>query len=242
MRPNLDLEVLADPGAVAGRVAAWMCALASAPGQRFAVALSGGTTPRRLYQCLAEPAHLDRFPWARTHWFWGDERFVPPQNSQSNFGMVQSALLGRAPVPRGNVHPIPTESGSPEAAASQYEQVLKSFYGENTLDAARPLFDLTLLGLGPDGHTASLFPGDAGLRERERWAIAVADAKGEPRITLTYPALESSRNVAFVVTGKEKAAILARFCRGDETLPAARLQPVGGLRVFADAAAAGDAA
>jgi 6-phosphogluconolactonase len=139
--------------------------------------------------------------------------------------------------PRINVHPIPIEGVSPEAAASAYERALKSFYGAERLDPARPLFDVTLLGLGPDGHTASLFPGTAVLAERDRWVAAVVGAKSETRITLTYPALESSRRAAFLVVGKEKRAIFDRLRRGDDSLPAARLHPTGALCLFGDAAA-----
>jgi len=126
---------------------------------------------------------------------------------------------------------------TPDAAAAAYERELKSFYGSDSPDPARPIFDVVLLGLGPDGHTASLFPDSAVLDEHRRWVAAVPDAKSEPRITLTYPALESSRRTAFLVAGREKRAILSRFRAGDEALPAARLRPAGTLVVFADAAA-----
>jgi 6-phosphogluconolactonase len=232
------LEILADPEALSHRVADWLLAAAMAKDGVFAVALSGGSTPRQLYELLARPPYRDRFPWSRTHWFWGDERFVPRDDSQSNYRMVREALLSRAPIPAGNIHPIPTEGVSPDAAASAYERELKSFYGAERLEAGRPLFDVTFLGLGPDGHTASLFPGTAVLAERVRWVAAVVDAKSETRITLTYPALESSRHTAFLVAGEEKRAILARFRRGDESLPAVRLRPTGTLSIFSDAAAA----
>ena len=199
------LEILADPEALSRRVADWMLELATAKDGVFAVALSGGSTPRRLYEHLAGPPYRDVFPWSRTHWFWGDERFVPHDDALSNYRMVREALLSRAPIPAINIHPIPTEGISPEAAASAYERELKSFYGAERLDPARPLFDVNLLGLGPDGHTASLFPGTAVLAERDRWVAAVIGAKSEARITLTYPALESSRHAAFLVAGKREA-------------------------------------
>jgi 6-phosphogluconolactonase len=230
-------ETLADAEALSHRVADWLLELATAKDAIFAVNLSGGSTPRLLYERLAEPPYRDTFPWSRTHWFWGDERFVPHDDARSNYRMVREALLSRAPIPADNVHPIPTEGITPEAAASSYERQLKSFYGAERLDPARPLFDVTLLGLGPDGHTASLFPGTAVLAEQSRWVAAVVGAKSEARITLTYPALESSRNAAFLVEGQEKRAILKRLCRGDDSLPAARLRPIGVLRVFADEAA-----
>lgn len=231
------LETLADAEALSHRVADWLLEMATAKDGIFAINLSGGSTPRRLYERLAGPPYRDTFPWSRTHWFWGDERFVPHDDALSNYRMVSEALLSRAPIPAINVHAIPTEGISPEAAASAYERQLKSFYGAERLDPARPLFDVTLLGLGLDGHTASLFPGTAVLAEQNRWVAAVVGAKSEARITLTYPALESSRNAAFLVEGKEKRAILKRLCRGDASLPAARLRPAGALRVFADKAA-----
>ena len=238
IRPfDAKLEILADPDALARRAADWLLALATATRGNFAVALSGGSTPRRLYEHLGKPPYLGDFPWSRTHWFWGDERFVRPDDSESNFRMVRQSLLSQVPTPQANIHAIPTEGFGPDAAASAYELTLKSFYGADRLDPDRPLFDVTLLGLGPDGHTASLFPGTPALGERERWVAAVADAKGNARITLTYPVLESSRHTAFLVTGAEKNAILDRLRRGDQSLPAARLHPVGDLRIFADAAA-----
>jgi 6-phosphogluconolactonase len=233
-----NLEILADPEALARRVADWLLELATAKAGVFAVALSGGSTPRRLYEHLAGPVYREVFPWSRTHWFWGDERFVPHDDPESNYRMALEALLSRAPIPAINIHPIPTEGIGPQAAASTYERELKSFYGAERLDPVRPLFDATLLGLGPDGHTASLFPGTAVLTERDRWVAAVIGAKREARITLTYPTLESSRHAAFLVTGKEKRAIFVRLRHGDETLPAARLRPAGALWTFADAAAA----
>jgi 6-phosphogluconolactonase len=235
---DAKLEILADPEALARRVADWLLAAATARDGIFAVALSGGSTPRQLYRHLAEPPHRDKFPWSRTHWFWGDERFVPHSDARSNYRMIREAMLLRAPIPTANIHPMPTEGISPAAAAAIYEGELKSFYGADRLDSARPLFDVTLLGLGPDGHTASLFPGTTVLKERDRWVAAVADGNSETRITLTYPALESSRQTAFLVSGDEKQKILARLWCGDEDLPAERLHPKGTLHLFSDAAAA----
>jgi len=233
------VEVLADPEALSRRVANWLLEVATTKDGAFTVALSGGTTPRALYQQLGKPPYRGSFPWARTHWFWGDERFVPHDDPLSNYRMVREALLSRAPIPPSNIHAIPTVGITPDEAASAYERELKSFYGAAHLDPARPLFDVTFLGLGPDGHTASLFPGSAVLAERERWVAAVLGAKSEARITLTYPVLESSRNAAFLIAGVEKRAALAQLRRGDDTLPAARLHPTGALYIFADAAASG---
>ncbi len=235
---DAKLEILTDPEALSRRVADWMLALATATDGVFAVALSGGSTPRLLYEHLAGLSCRATFPWSRTHWFWGDERFVPHDDALSNYRMVREALLSRAPIPATNIHPIPTEGVNPEAAASAYERELKSFYGAGRLEPARPLFDVTLLGLGPDGHTASLFPGTAVLAERDRWVAPVIGAKSEARITLTYPALDSSRHAAFLVVGEAKRAMLDRLRRADDSLPAARLHPIGALWIFADSAAA----
>lgn len=233
------LEVLANPEIMARHVADWLLALALSKSDAFAVCLSGGNTPRRLYETLAERPYRDRLPWSRMHWFWGDERFVPHDDSRSNCGMVRQTLLSRTPVPAENIHAIPTEDLDPDAAAAAYEGTLKSFYGAERFDPARPLFDVNFLGLGQDGHTASLFPRSAALGERDMWVCAVTDADPEARITLTYPALESCRHAAFLVTGSEKRNILERLRCGDQSFPAAHLRPVGTFSVFADAAAAG---
>jgi 6-phosphogluconolactonase len=233
------LEVLTDLQALSRRVAAWLLELAVAKEGTFAVCLSGGSTPQGLYEHLAEAPNLDAFPWSRTHWFWGDERFVPHDDALSNYRMTRVALLSRAPVPANNIHAILTEGLSPEMAAAAYQSELKSFYGAERLDPRRPLFDVNLLGLGPDGHTASLFPGNAVLAERDKWVAAVVGAEPEARITLTYPTLESSRHAAFLVAGDAKRAIFRRLRDGDKSLPAARLHPTGKLWMFADAAAVG---
>lgn len=230
---NRSVEVLENPEALARRAAGWITDLAAASRDRFAICLSGGSTPRRLYQLLAESPYRDALPWDRVHWFWGDERFVPWHHPDSNYGMVQAALLGKAPVAPANIHGIPTD-GTPADAATAYERVLKSYYGSESLDPTRPLFDIQILGLGPDGHTASLIPGTSVLEERRRWVAEVIGGRPEPRITLTYPALESSRHAAFLVAGAEKRETLSRALAGDQGLPAARLRPVGELIWFVD--------
>ena len=235
---DMSVEILADPEALADRVADWLLAEATVARGRFAVALSGGSTPRLLYERLSQPPYFEAFPWSRTHWFWGDERFVPHEDADSNYRMVHDALIEHAPIPHANIHAVVTEGTDPEAAANAYERTLKSFYGTDDLDPARPLFDVTLLGLGSDGHTASLFPNTDVLEEQGRWVAPVIGAKSKARITLTYPALESSQYVTFLVTGTEKAEILKRFCDGDPVLPASHLRPTGHRRIFADLAAA----
>jgi 6-phosphogluconolactonase len=155
------------------------------------------------------------------HWFFGDERFVPPDHPESNYRMARAALFAVAPVPAANVHPIPTD-GTPAAVADRYEDELEGFYGSATFDSRRPLFDVVLLGLGEDGHTASLFPGRPALEERVRWVVDTLSPQAQPRITLTYPALASHRALAFLVSGASKRAILGRIWQGDD-LPATRL-------------------
>jgi 6-phosphogluconolactonase len=223
---------------LAQSAADWLCQRADASDGAFAISLAGGSTPRRLYECLASPDIASRFPWRRVHWFWGDERFVPHDHRDSNYRMVREALLSRAPVPADNIHAVPTAGLSPEQAAAAYEATLKRFYGADTLAADRPLFGVTLLGVGDDGHTASLFPGQPALREKQRWAVAVVGAKSEARITLTYPVLDSSRDLAFVVTGAEKRQAVARVQAADPTAPAGAIRPVGRLHWFTDRAAA----
>jgi 6-phosphogluconolactonase len=236
---NIDLEVLGDPNALADRVAGWMCTLAVAKDGPFAIALSGGSTPKALYEKLALPPYRDTFPWSRTHLFWGDERFVPHGDALSNYRMVNQALISRVPMPAGNVHAVDIEGLTPPEAARAYEGGLKSFYGADQFEVSRPLFDLVLLGLGPDGHTASLFPNTEVLDERDHWVAAVIGAKAEARITLTYPALASSHHSAFLVAGSEKQPILERLLSDDQTLPASRVSSLGRVRVFADRAAIG---
>lgn len=228
-----ELEVLPDPEALARRAAERVLAAALATQDRFAIALSGGSTPRRLYQILAAMP----MPWQRTHWFWGDERFVPPTDTASNQRMVREALLAHVPVPPDQIHPIPTTGVTPEEAAAQYERTLQQFHGSAELRPGR-LFDVVLLGLGTNGHTASLFPDQAVLDERRRWAGFMHDPEAGTRITLTYPALESSRETMFLVAGADKKTVLREVLEGDQRHPASRLKPIGTLRVLADAAAA----
>ena len=232
------MEILADPAALARRAADLLIAAANETADRFAVALSGGSTPRRLYELLARPQYRDALPWHRTHVFWGDERFVPKTDVRSNYRMTHEALLSRVPIPPANVHPLPTEDTTPLDAATGYEKTLKSFYGAAAIDPSRPLFDVALLGLGVDGHIASLFPGSRALGERERWVVAVTEGSPEPRLSLTYSPLKSSRHVLFLVEGREKRAVFERALRGDD-LPVTKLKPVGTLLWLVDKAAAG---
>jgi len=232
------IEIFPDPLALALHTAEWMTQAALAARGPFRVSLSGGSTPKTLYTLLASDEFKARFPWPRVFWYWGDERFVPYDHPDSNYRITREAMLAKAPVPPENIHPMPTD-GTPEDAARRYERTLQEAYGAATLDQGRPLFDITLLGIGADGHTASLLPGEPVLNERKRWVAAVSHGRPEVRITQTYPAINSSRRVAFLVAGKDKAAILSAIRSGNSDVPAARVRPVGELVWFADQAAAG---
>ena len=170
---------------------------------RFLMSLSGGTSPRRLYQFLAQVPYRDQVPWAHTWVGWGDERCVPAHDERNNARMAREALLSQVPIPPAQVLPIPTDL-PPAQAAQQYEQTLRDL-GQGTL----PRFDLVLLGLGEDAHTASLFPGTEVLGESERWVKEVyVEPQNEYRITLTPPLLNEARGVLFLVTGTSKAEVL----------------------------------
>jgi 6-phosphogluconolactonase len=236
MTPSPIVDVSPNPKTLADKVASWLLELALAKPEPFSLCLSGGSTPKALYRRLAQAPYRDAFPWDRTHLFWGDERFVPHDDALSNFRMVKEALLDHAPIPKDNIHPVPT-NGAPADAAARYQATLQTFYGGDVLDPEKPLFDVNLLGLGADGHTASLFPGTDVLKERTAWTAAVVGVKDEARITLTYPALESARHAVFLVEGEGKADILARLVSGDRSLPSARVHPSGDLRVYCDVAA-----
>jgi len=232
------VEIAKDAGALAHRVAEYFTQLAAASNPRFTVALSGGSTPKKLYELLTSSEFRTRVPWGRILWFWGDERFVPHDDPDSNYRMTSEAMLSRVPIPRENIFPIPTD-GDPDAAAAQYETTLKQIYGRDSLDPNQPLFDLVLLGMGDDGHTASLIPGEPVLQDRKHWVAAVAHGRPEVRITLTYPVIESSRHVAFLVQGEAKAAMFRAIRSGNTDVPAARVRPQGELVWFVDRAAAG---
>jgi len=206
----------------------------------FHVALSGGSTPRGLYARLAEDAEIRaRLPWANVTWWFGDERHVPPDDAQSNFRMVKEALFAGAPIDPATVHRMHGEDRDADRAARDYERELREAFRIGA--GARPRLDLVWLGLGPDGHTASLFPHTAALDERVRLVVANAvPAMRTTRLTLTLPLLNAARRVAFLVAGDEKAAILARVLEGPAgVFPAQRVQPEDGEIVWlVDAAAA----
>ncbi len=234
-----EVWVLADPEALAQRVAAWLTERALAHQGTFSIALSGGSTPKRLYEILAGAAFRDRFPWSRTELFFGDERFVAPDDESSNYKLVNRALLSQVEVPPERVHRMPTE-GDPDEAARAYERDLRAGYGSDRLAPGRPLFDVVLLGLGENGHTASLFPDTPVLQEREAWVGSCTphDAPHR-RLTLTYPAIASSATVLFLVAGGSKREVLAKVRAGDPALPASQVSSEGELIWALDEAAAG---
>jgi 6-phosphogluconolactonase len=234
------LAIESGPEALALRAASAVAERISHKSGRFGLCLSGGTTPRRAYELLGAPPLRDAIDWQRIHVFWGDERFVPPDHPDSNYRMACEALLEKVPIPAGQIHPVPVGAGSAEAAAALYEKELQGFYGSKILEPQRPLFDLLLLGLGEDGHIASLFPGTEALNERSAWVASVKGVKPEARITLTFPAIASSREILLLVSGAAKRNALARALAGDAELPAARLAALDTIRVFADQAAVGE--
>jgi len=232
------VTVLPDPRSVAEAAAERFVAAAGAAVAdrgRFTVAFSGGSTPTGLYALLATPDYQARVPWDATHVFWADERHVPPDGAESNYRLVGRALLSKLRVPPGGVHRVPTEL-EPAAAAEAYSQTLAAVLGNEGLD-------LVLLGLGEDGHTASLFPGGTAVYAARRGAVTTkAPQLGTRRVTLTIPEINAARSVLFIVTGPTKAPAVAHLRTGMSGLPAERIRPVGGtVEWLLDAAAAGQA-
>jgi 6-phosphogluconolactonase len=211
-----ELVIVPDPAALAetaARAIVDSALEAVAARGRFMIALAGGATPRTTYERLAAPPLRERMPWDRTFVFFGDERAVPPEHPDSNYGMARDALLARVPLPPANVHRMRGED-PPEAAARAYEDDLRAFFG------GAPRLDLLLLGIGADGHTASLFPGSPALEERTRLVAApYVPALGASRITLTFPAIAAAARVVFLVAGAAKAPALARVLSGDDAAP-----------------------
>lgn len=233
-----QLIVAADAAALARTAAERLMARIAANPARIAICLTGGSSPELLYQLLATEEWRAKIPWSRAHWFIGDERFVPTSDPLNNMAMARAILLDRN-APPANIHPIPTATGSPEAGATAYQRELQAFYGAAGFDPARPLFDLVLMGAGPDGHTASLFPGYPAIEETERWVVGVPKANVAPfvpRVTLTLPALASCREMLFEIAGSAKRAILTRLLNG-ENLPALRARSTGETIWLVDEAA-----
>jgi 6-phosphogluconolactonase len=201
---------------------------------RFAVALSGGSTPKALYALLASDSFRTRLPWSKVHLFWGDERCVPPDHHDSNYRMTRESLLDRVPIPQENIHRLPAEQEDHERAAKDYEEALEAFF---KLGAGRlPCFDLILLGLGEDGHTASLFPGTTALGVTDRLVVAnYVEKLRAHRLTLTVPVINKAANVVFLISGESKASVLREVLEGEyqpHHLPSQLIQPVEGKLLF----------
>ena len=200
---------------------------------RFTIALSGGSTPKALYNLLATNARTV-LPWDRMFFFWGDERHVPPTDPESNYRTAEETMLSKIPVAAGNVFRIATENPDAAAAAEAYEQTLRKFFQLGPGEV--PTFDLILLGMGPDGHTASLFPGTAGLQEKSRLVIANwVDKLKTSRLTLTLPVLNAARCVVFLVSGTDKAPALHAVLEGDapaEQYPSKLIRPADGKLIW----------
>jgi 6-phosphogluconolactonase len=194
--------------------------------ERFSLVLSGGSTPGALYRLLAAEPYASQILWTGVHLFWGDERSVPPGDPGSNYHLAYETLISQVPIPAENVHPMPGEL-EPEAAARAYESALTDYFC-----GPHSRFDLVLLGLGGDGHTASLFPGSRALEESQRLALPVqASYQDRPahRVTLTLPAINAARDILFLVTGETKSAIVAAVLDGPKVgLPAQRVRPTAG--------------
>jgi 6-phosphogluconolactonase len=241
MADSRDVRVYPDLEALSEAVAEETLRLAEAAvGEkgRFDWVLSGGHTPRRLYELLARN-YRERIPWAEVHLFWGDERYVPADDSRSNYRMVRQTLLDSVALPAANIHAMPTGYARADEAARAYEEELRAHFA-----GGEPAFDLVFLGVGAEGHTASLFPGSPALAERDRWVAAVR-ARVAPleRLTLTLPVLNRARNLFFLVAGEDKQPIIRALFSGRRRsrspYPAALIEPAGRVVWFLDQAAHG---
>ncbi len=235
------VEVLSDKKALVQRALELVVAQiheAIADHDYCTLALSGGSTPKPLYEALAQAS----LPQEKLHLFWGDERYVPWEHSDSNYRMVQEAWLNPVPFPAGNVHGVPVDAAEPAQAAEQYEQQVRSFFAQMEAEGAEtgvPCFDIVLLGMGDDGHTASLFPKTEALDVSDR-LITVGNKDGQPRITFTVPLINQARQVFFLVAGENKRPALAQvFAQTADAsqYPSRLIQPQGKLTWLLDAAA-----
>ena len=211
----------------------------------FTLVLAGGKTPRLLYGLLAAPPCKESMPWPSIHLFWSDERFVPAADPARNFQMAREALILKVALPPANIHPVPADAGSPHAAAVAYETSLKDFFKKtSSAEVGKglfPVFDMILLGMGSDGHTASLFPHDAALQEQEKWVTAVSGSQAMPpvpRVTLTLPVINSSRCVVFLISGEGKKGVanasISNTNAARNIYPAAMVRPEGELHWLID--------
>jgi len=231
---NPDIIICDDRDALNVEIANRFVAIARdaiAARDRFMVALSGGSTPKALFELLATDAWRDQVDWARTHLFWGDERFVPKDHGDSNYRMTREALISKIDIPEGNVHRVPTEAGTHDEVAHIYAETLRSVFG--LADDEIPRYDLMHLGLGDDGHTASMFPGTNAMHESERIVVAVWVEKFQQhRITSTPPMINNSAEIQFLVSGSSKKDVVPQVIRGPyepDRLPSQTVKPHNGV-------------
>lgn len=204
---------------------------------RFTLVFTGGSTPERMYTLLGQPHMAAQIDWAKCFLFWGDERFVPPDDERSNYGMTWRTLIERvrASTPMENIFPMPVQAGSPAQGADYYADSLQQFFGLPVDGAEPPRFDLVLLGLGDDGHVASLFPGYPTLHITDRWVVSSPPGTLPPpvdRITLTFPVLNAARQILFMVSGDKKAEAVRDIIEGEAPLdrrPGVGVQPTDGV-------------
>lgn len=226
-----DLEVLSERAA--GFVVRCIMDRAKVK-DRVAIALSGGATPKGLYERFASEDFRHQIPWDQLHLFWGDERCVPPEDPESNYFLADKTLISRVPIPPENVHRMPGEQADPEKAADEYEQTLRDFFRPSP--GEWPTFDLVLLGIGSDGHTASLFPGSLVLQEKKRWVVAPYVEKLKSyRLTLTLPVFNNAAHMIFLVAGTEKAQVMKELQVSSQTqarFPFQLIRPHDGRLVF----------
>lgn len=225
----INLQQFATVNALAADAAARFCAAAReavAARGRFCVVLPGGRTPVVLFAALRSPPWVDQVPWRDSHFFWSDERCVPADHAASNYGLAQRELLTQVAIPAGHVHRAPTEIGSPEQAGAAWEHALREFFGAPPGKAVFPEFDLVILGVGADGHTASLFPGTPALDLAGRWVAATPPigTPAVPRLTLTLPVFNHAREILFLAAGPDKRNIVDSAATGAD-IPAARIRP-----------------
>jgi 6-phosphogluconolactonase len=238
MAAHRDIIEVSDAAALAVAAAERLIRRIDANAGTPAICLTGGSSPKRLYELLATDSYRVRIPWARVHWFIGDDRFVPSGDPLNNMAMARAAFLD-ACAPAANVHAIRTDAASPDDAALLYARELQDFYGSARLDVAKPLFDVVLLGVGPDGHVASLFPGYPGIAVTDRWVVGVPEAHVAPfvpRVSLTLPALASCHEMLFLLSGQDKRSIVGRMLAGED-LPANRARSNGQTVLLCDRAA-----
>jgi 6-phosphogluconolactonase len=247
MMSESQIRIFDSAEELARTAAEWFVTLtreALAGSDRFAVALAGGSTPKRLYQLLAEPPCREQIDWSKLEIFWSDERAVPPDHPESNYKMAWDSLLSRVPVDSSRVHRLQGEATDADLAAIAYQQEIAEALGVSA-GGPPPPFDLMLLGIGEDGHTASLFPYTSAIEERNRWVVANHVAQRQMhRLTMTLPILNRARNIVFLVAGASKAGVLTEILEGPsdpQRLPSQAVQPTDGqLYWWLDRQAAGE--